>query len=496
MSSAVLSRSGALPTYLWIPEGARFDAADEAADLARALGDQVDEPEEAALRVLLAEDARGRRIALESGLFCGRQNVKTWAGQRMVIYRGWVHDLKRIVWTAHLYKTTQDTFFELLNLIEAHAWLEQQVLKVSRGNGEEGIHLRNGCQIDFVARSQKSARGWAADEVVGDEGLYLTPAMIGAVFPTLSSRPDPHFTHLSSPGLPSSDVIRAVRDRGRAGGDPSLSYGEWTSERGLCRDPECRHKPGTGGCQLDDLDKVRQANPAHPRRISLEYIRSERRAMPVAEYMRERLGWWEDPPREDESTSPFPVEQWHALADSDSRIDPGSPIVFTVDVSWDRSRAWIAVAGLNQHGIPHGEVAHTNFGTDWVLAWLVQRVAARAPMKIGLQGGNSPVSSLIEPLEKAFGDVVETMAGPDLTRAHGALFDAITAGSVAHIGQEQVDDGITRGVPKTLGDGWVLDRRNSSVDVAGAVAVIEALYLLQTTEPPAPKRVSVPKRLR
>jgi len=463
--------------------------------LARALGDQVDEPEIAALRVLLAEDAKGRRIALESGLFCGRQNVKTWAGQRMVIYRGWVHSLKRIVWTAHLYKTTQDTFNELVGLIESHSWLEQQVLKISRGNGEEGIQLRNGCQIDFVARSQKSARGWAADEVVGDEALFLTPLMFGAVFPTLSSRPDPHFTHLSSPGVPSSEVIRGVRDRGRAGGDPSLSYGEWTSPRDPCADPMCSHKPGSVDCQLDDLEKVRAANPAHPRRISLDYIRGERRAMPVAEYMRERLGWWEDPPTAEES-SLFPLDKWAERLDPSSRIAPDSPIALLVDTSWDRQRSWIDIAGLNAAGVPHVEIMETGFGQGWVIPWLRERVAARRPLAIGLQGGNAPVSTLVPALREEFGDLVVELSGTDSARACGMFFDAVEKGPLAHIGQEQLDDAVEKGVARPMGEGWVLDRKTSPVDVAGLFAACGALYLLNTTEPPAPKRVSEPMRLR
>lgn len=492
MSSAVLPRSGALPTYLWIPEGARFDAADEAADLARALGDQVDEPEEAALRVLLGEDARGRRIALESGLFCGRQNVKTWAGQRMVIYRGWVHNLKRIVWTAHLYKTTQDTFSELLNLIEAHEWLEQQVLGVSRGNGEEGISLRNGCRIDFVARSQKSARGWAADEVVADEGLYLTPAMIGAVFPTLSSRPDPHFTHLSSPGLPSSEVIRSVRDRGRAGGDRSLSYGEWTSERGRCEPTDCSHKPDTPGCQLDDLDKVRQANPAHPRRISLDYIRSERRALPVAEYMRERLGWWEDPPTLEES-SVIPAEAWAACLD-DSYAPDGAHVAFAVDLSWDRSTAWIMVATQRTDGRTHIEYVTSGFGTDWIVEDLRARVQRRRPVAVGLQASGAPVSSLVEPLRQEFGELVKPLPVQDLARACGAFHDAVLQGRMTHLGDPRLTEPAKLAAIRPMSESWVWDRKASPIDVAPLVAATEALYLLQTKETP---RVALgPRRLR
>jgi len=493
-SAPTLPRTG-LPAYFWIPEGARFEAAEEAGDLARALGDQVDEPEDAALKVLLAEDARGKRIGLESGLFCGRQNIKTWAAQRMVIYRGWVHDLKRIVWTAHLYKTTQDTFNELLILIESHGFLEQQVLKVSRGNGEEGISLRNGCQIDFVARSQKSARGWAADEIVGDEGLFLTPQMFGAVLPTLSSRPDPHFTHLSSPGLVTSDVIRGIRDRGRAGGDPSLAYGEWTSERGTCGSVDCAHRPGSVDCQLDDLEKVLQANPAVPRRISLEYVMNERRALPVAEYMRERMGWWEDPPPEDRSGA-FPMAGWAQRLDESSVIPDGGRLALAIDTSWDRQTTWISVCGFNGAGIPHSEVVKHGFGQDWVVGWIADRLDDLHPVAIGLQGGNSPVSSVLDKVQERFGDLVTVMSGQDVARACGAYYDAVDKGPLAHPGQEQLDDAVRQAAVRTMGDSWLLDRKASPVDIAPLVAAVEAHYLLLTVTPPVPAQSFTPRRLR
>ena len=476
MRSAAPARSGSLPSHFWLPDGARLDAVDECADLARALGDDVDEPEIAALSVLLAEDARGRRIALESGIFCGRQNVKTWAAQRMVIYRGWVHDLRRIVWTAQLYRTTQDTFNELVRLIEEHSWLEQQVLRISYGNGDESIQLRNGCQIDFLARSQRSARGWAADELVADEGLYLTPDMIGAVFRTLSSRPDPHFTHLSSPGLLRSDVIRGVRDRGRKGGDPSLAYAEWTSEVEPCDLPACPHVVGTEGCQLDVEDKWLQANPAAGRRISLEYIRSERRALPPLEFMRERMGWWEDP-GEAGSGAVFPVEDFEACSDPDAAPVDGAMVAWSVDVSWDRSTAWIAKVSAHADGRPVVKWKH-RCDPLAAMEWLTANVDSGTFAGIAVQGSSAPVSSLVEDLRREFSDNVHAMSTTDIVSAAGGLYDAIKGRALLHNGQPEIQQAVSTCVIRPLGDGgWAIDRKKSPTDVSPLVAVANALWL-------------------
>ena len=225
------------------------------------------------------------------------------------------------------------------------------------------------------------------------------------------------------------------------------------------------------------------ANPAIPRRISLDYVRNERRALPVAEYMRERMGWWEDPPKKDEQ-GPFPMDSWAERLDTASRIPDGARVVFTADTSWDRQTSWISIAGLNASGVPHGEVIETGFGQDWVVPWLEQRVPVWSPAAIGLQGGNSPASSMLEPLKKAFGDLVVELNGQDMTRACGAFYDSVLKGPLAQTGQEQVDAAMQQAAIRPLGDGWVLDRKDSPVDISNLVSLVEALYLLTIAPDP------------
>lgn len=477
-------------THLWVPEHSSSTAGLEVADLALSLGFQVEAPERATLDVLMAERDGNRWAGLESAVICGRQNLKTWALEMTVLYDAFLRDVKRVVWTSHRFKTTQQAFGDIVSLVETHDWLARRVKKIRTANGEEGFELVSGTRIDFLARTSGGGRGLTGDTVVLDEALFLSPVMMGALLPTLSSRPNPHVRYGSSPGLRESEVLRSVRDRGRAGGDPSLTYIEFTSERETCQDPVCRHRPDSEGCQLDNEAKWAQANPALGRRISVDYVRSERRALPPAEFMRERLGWWEDPPTEG-ADEVIPTEAWAERLDIDSVLPEGADLALAVDTSWDRQTSWIAAAGYRADGVPHVEIVATHYGAEWIGGWLRERRDRLDPVAVGLQGTGAPVSSIYEPLREEFGDLIVSITGADLGRACGAIYDAAVNGPLAHIGQTQLDDAVRAAVIRAAGDSWLWDRKNSPIDIAPLVAATEALYLLQTRKKPVKKRSRV-----
>jgi phage terminase large subunit-like protein len=101
-------------------------------------------------------------------------------------------------------------------LFEGDPELKKQIKHIHRANGEQGIELRNGSRLRFVARTKGSGRGFTADLVILDEAYALTPEQMSALIPTLSSRPNPQIWYTSSPpldGLSGAHLfaLRAVR---------------------------------------------------------------------------------------------------------------------------------------------------------------------------------------------------------------------------------------------------------------------------------------------
>ena len=480
-----------------MPDGARFTLADEICDFMDAVGYQVDEPEREAARALYPQKANGDWTGLESGIVCPRQNLKTATMLCGALHDAFVQGLE-VAWTAHEFKTAGEAFRDMSGIIEGHDWLASEVLSIRTAHGFEGFDLRNGGRLDVIARTGKSGRGMGRMRLYVDEALYAVPRMMGAIVPTMSAMPNAHMVIGSSPGLPSSGILRGFRDRGRSGEDPYIGWIEWSQDRGACADVDCRHAPGTAGCWLDDIDAVKRVNPAVPRRISMDYVLQERRTLSgdaIPEYLRERMGVWEDPPSVDQS-SVIPMEAWADRADPASSIPEAARIAFAVDTSWDRQTSWVAVAGLRSDGTPHVEIVAVNFGTEWVPAWIAERAERRDVAAVGLQGSGAPVSSLLEPLRKRLGDQVHAITMQELGRASGSFFDAVTRGSLVHIGQQQLDDALPGLAIRAIGDAWVPDRKASASDVAPVVAAMEALYLLATVEPPAPRQTFRPRRLR
>src|SRR5207302_1718267 len=137
----------------------------------------------------------------------------------------------------------------------------------------------------------------------------------------LSARPDPQVNYGSSAALETSDHLHRLKDRGRKGGDPSLIWIEFCAP-GSWKDPgcesgrACQHTVGSVGCALDREELVGRANHTAGKRITWEYLRAERLALPVAEFGRERLGWHEDPPL---TGGDIDVAAWQQMLDEDSR---------------------------------------------------------------------------------------------------------------------------------------------------------------------------------
>lgn len=472
------------PTYFYVPDGARFGIAEEVADLMQAVGYQVDQPERLACQALFATERSGRWIGLEAGIVVPRQNLKTATMIAGALHDTFVRGAERVVWTAHEFKTSSDAFKDFRTIIESNPWLESEVLRIRTANGKEGFELRNGSRLDILARTGRSGRGLGGSNLYMDEGLYLEGKMMGALVPTMSARPNAHIVYASSPGLTTSEVLRSLRDRGRAGDDPHLSWIEWSNDRQPCRSMDCTHDPGTPGCWLDDLEAVQRVNPAMPRRISVDFVKQERLALasvPV-EYLRERMGVWEDPPVAAEEQSAIPLDAWSSRLDAAAVIPDGSRVAFAVDTSWDRQTSWIAVAGMLPDGRPHVEVVETGFGTEWVPGWLGERLRSWQVAGIGLQANGAPVSSLLEPLKAKFGDRVRPLGLNDLAKACGSLYDAAVSGPLSHHGQEQLDRAVAKAAVRVVGESWVWDRKVSPVDIAPLVAATQALYVLTTTQ--------------
>jgi hypothetical protein len=474
------------PAYLSLPPRVG-SYGDEAIDLARMAGRELDAEQCISVDAMLSYKPGGRWAALETCRLEPRQNGKT-GGELLpvVLFDLFLMPPDKIVWTAHLFRTARDAFNDFDQIIANTPELSKRVKKVSYANGEEAVELNNGARLEFLARSKGGGRGIGGKRVIMDEALFLSGEAMGALLPTLAARSvtgDPQIMYASSAGVLGSDHLRGLRDRGRKGGDPSLVYvehcapGSWDSPS--CHlGPECPHTVDTPGCTLDDEALWHLANPAIGRRITADYVRAERRALPPEEFGRERLGWFTEPA----GAGGVPLQQWSDCADEASK--PTGRPVFMVDVSPGSRSAAIVACMYRPDGFPHLEVVAHGPGTDWVTARCASLTRHR-PLDWVIDPGG-PAGGLMPELLAA-GIEPRQMSTRDLGQACEAFASAVADRTVRHLGDPLLARAITGAGRRDIGDGlWAWSRRKSETDISPLVAATGAHWGLSVSPPPQP----------
>lgn len=475
------------PAHLWIPPRTG-SYGDEAIDLARLAGRELDPEQELAVDAMLSYGPGGKWSAFETAIVEARQNGKTGGALLpVVMFDLFLLPPDRIVWTAHLFRTARDAFNDLDQMIAATPELSKRVKQISYGKGAEAIELHNGACLEFLARSEGGGRGLGGKRIVFDEALFLAADSMGALIPTLAARSvtgDPQLMYGSSAAVLSSDHLRVIRDRGRKGGDPSLMYVEWCApgdwDNPGCDDgPECTHMVGTAGCALDDETLWPLANHALGKRISYQYVRNERRSMPTPEqFGRERLGWHTDPV----GAGTLPVEAWAACFDADSA--PTTRPVFMIDASPGLRSVAIIAAMRRPDGLPHIEVVDYGPGHTW------------APGRASDLNSHRPLDWVIDPSGPAGALLPDLLAAGieptqmstrDMGQACEAFGAAVEGRDVRHLDDPVIRKALGGAGRRDVGDGlWIWSRRKSDVDICPLVGATGALWGLSRVLPDKP----------
>jgi len=457
-------------------------AGQEVVELAASAGLILDQWQAAVLDGALGERKDGTWAAFEVGLVVPRQNGKGALLEAVELAGLFLFGEELILHSAHEFKTAADAFRRVMRLIQSCSDMEKRVARVRTSHGDEGIELKGGQRLRFVARSTGSGRGFSADRIILDEAYNLSGQAMAALLPTMAARPNPQLWYTSSAPLPrsESDTLRALCRRGRAGKADRLAYFEW------CASPE---PPSLDSAEwealvaslCEDPEALPAANPSLGIRIGGEFVESERSAMPAEDFARERYGVFPNP--SDGAEKVIPLDKWDACLDAASA--PAAP-VFAFDVSPDRSSSSIAAAGVNAAGLRHVEVTGRDAmsdhrpGTGWLVCRLVE-ILEQTPGSTVVVDATGPAGSLLPDLRAAL-----EAAGSDATvrevsfaehkQAVGQFYDSVMQGTLAHLGQTAVRLALSGASKRPMGDAWLWSRQRSSVDITPLVACTLAAW--------------------
>lgn len=453
-----------LPRVESVPRRVESWGAD-AVDLCGSAGLVLDPWQAYALEQMLGRRADGLWSAFECALVVPRQNGKGAVLEARALAGLFLLDEQLILWSAHQFKTAREAFRRVVGYVENTPSLKARVKNIRTSHGEEGIELKSGQRLQFVARSRTSGRGFTGDVAILDECQVLDAEDMAALLPTLSTRPNPQVIYTGTVD-DAATQLRGLRERALAGDDPSLCYLEWSA---------------ADDCDPADRVAWAQANPALGIRISEEFISREYAAMvnDLDWFKQERLSIW--PKRSPGGV--FTADQWAACVDEGSSML--DPVCFGVDVSPDRAWAAVGVAGLRADGSRHVELVEYRRGTSWVVERVAELVAKWRPAAVVVDAG-SPAGSLLADLQSARVDVVLTSTR-DYAQACGGFFDAVDGGFVRHRGQAELDEAVLGAQRRPLGDAWAWARKAStSVDISPLVAVTLAHWATRSVQVSTP----------
>lgn len=415
----------------------------------------------------------------------GRQNGKSKLAQVLALWHMFVLHSDLVIGTAQDLDIAEELWQGAVDLVEETPALRPRLDRVVRVNGKKSLELKSGERYKVKAANRRAGRGLSGDLVLLDElREHQSWDAWAAVVKTTTARAEAQTWALSNAGDSASIVLRHLRMRGHAAlGDPdrivqpddvpddvdvestSLGLFEWSAPP---------------GAPIDDRRGWAQANPALGYLIAESTIRSFLGDEPEWIFRAESLCQWADGLVE----GPFPAGAWEACR-TDVPWD-GDTMAVCVDVSWDRSRSHVAMAGRRADGRTHVEVMASRAGTDWVRGWLFERGYRR----VVVQSRGAPASSLLAEFAEAAPDgepwvEVVDWSGADIGRASGAFYDLVVEHALTHLDQPVLDVAAGIAATRPLGDAWGWDRKRSPRDVAPLVAVTGAVFGLARLETPA-----------
>lgn len=365
----------------------------------------------------------------------------------------------------HVAYTAQDRagarlkFQETVNMLRPS--LGPRFAQLRLANGSECLTMTNGGTLRVVTPSKEGSRGLTLDLVVIDEAMAHPLELVGALGPTMATRPSSQLWIASNAGTHASELLRHYRDLGRAGDSPSLAWFEWAAAD--VADPD---DPETWAAAIPTLNETNG--------VSLAAVEDFHATMTAELFDREILNRW---PLE---TGDYVLDLgvFNQLVEND--LPHGDKLAVGVDVSPYRDWSTICIASQSNERY-FVEVVDHRPGVGWLPARL-QELAGRWGATIVIDSG-AAAASLLPHLQHL--PTLEVGAR-DYAASCGNMFDAIMDGTLAHLGDPILGDAVASVTRRRLGDRWAWSRTSETPItplVAASLAVWGAISVAPTPTP-------------
>lgn len=420
-----------------------------------------------------------------------RQNGKTQWLKGLGLWKLYLDGAEQVLITAQNLDLAEKTLSEAVADVKANRLLRREFRRFVQTNGKVKLILKP--RADDVherprewrttPQTRKGGRSLSVDLAMLDElREHQNWLAWNAITPTTQARPRSLVVAASNAGDATSVVLRSLRD----GATAKIQVGETSATKiGLFEwsvpddvdfeDPQYWPMANPAMGYLPDFDEGK-----------LYGVLEESQPDNIAGFKTEYLCMWVDAL----VAGILPAAEWKSTTDKDSRRRADAPVWASLDINFERTKAYIGVAAERADGRWHNELVAAARGTDWVLPWFVdtKRLVpdVDGPIVDGdgkhyrskfagvvIQARGAPASGFIETLQTAGVPVVE-LGGPDLTQAYGDYLDKLRQDRVRHRPSPALDEAAAIAQAKSLGDAWVMDRKKN--DSSAAICILQATW--------------------
>lgn len=415
----------------------------------------LDPWQETILTDWMAMDARNKWICKTCGGSVPRQNGKTGLLQAR-IESGMLMYNEQAIYTAHLQKTSTETFEEMAVFFDSPK-MKKYVKAIKTALGREQIILKSGARVKFLARTRNGGRGQHGDLLVFDEAQELDDSTQASFIPAISASLNPQTIYTGTPPDENAPgmVFRGIRDKALAKETKSTAWYEFSV-------------PEIG----DTGDRTRWAatNPALGRRILLGTIESEHEQMTDDTFARERLGWWS--PVSAGAEYAIPAELWDSCVSDEAK--PEGRTAYGVKFSPDGVTVSLCAAAIGSDGVARislQAIRDTTSGLDWLAAWLNERNAKACCVVIDGRNGVDVLIDKISLRWKAKGAIVRPGV-KDIIASVSLLVNGLNEKTLTwYRGQPALRESAISSIKRPIGGGWGFGGDNSTAVEAAALAL-------------------------
>jgi hypothetical protein len=404
-------------------------------------------------------------------ILVARQNGKSHLMRIVTLWRMlYDADCRLVFGTAQDLAQASNQWKLTLRLVTDTPWLHKRLAYKRHVNGQEAFGFKNGAEYMVRSANANAGRGFSVDGLILDElRTHTSTEAWAALQPTTMARPNPMTVGVSNAGDERSVVLNMLRDAALSGRDETIGLFEWSA-------PD--------GCELNDLQAWRQANPGMGHTISPQFLATalsgNRPEDFRTEYMCQKV---------DTLNSAIDYQAW-----KDSADPAGTSILATyrdrlaacVDVAMDGQHVTLAIAAKQADGRVRVQIAGAWDGTDAARSELPALLDKIAPVAVAWYP--SGPAAAVAPLLRARKGSLE-LTGGKVAEACQGLADLVMARGVIHGSDPLLDTHISGAQKLNSGDGWRFIRRSGTGHADAAYATAGAVHTALTMPEPQRPRI-------